>query len=202
MFPVGVYSTFVMHWKLALGLWFRFFFSSINHSILYHTQHDLKIYLLSKFKSSWRTCFGTRIFVTYHVLKEIQDKNNQIFPFSPHIHHKIKTFTMYYSINKLSIQFNSSQFNNLYLHTVKIMIHNCIGRCLIKQKSKARIVEPQGQQCLYCVSNLSNLGLKLLKKISILSQTCLGQNVSIWSQFETFLTFVESKLRHFWDLGS
>ena len=55
------------------------------------------------------------------------------------------------------------------------------------------------------LSNLSNLGLKLLKKISILSQTCLGQNVSIWSQFETFLTFeiqlrlslFESNLRHF-----
>ena len=62
-----------------------------------------------------------------------------------------------------------------------------------------------GTKCLYCVSNLSNLGLKLLKKISILSQTCLGQNVSIWSQFETFLTFeiqlrlslFESNLRHF-----
>ena len=26
-------------------------------------------------------------------------------------------------------------------------------------------------------------------KRSQLSQTCLGQNVSIWSQFETFLTF-------------
>ena len=46
-----------------------------------------------------------------------------------------------------------------------------------------------GTKCLYCVSNLSNLCLKLLKKISIWSQTCLGQNVSIWSQFETFLTF-------------
>ena len=62
-----------------------------------------------------------------------------------------------------------------------------------------------GTKCLYCVSNLSNLGLKLLKKISILSQTCLGQNVSIWSQFETFLTIeiqlrlslFESNLRHF-----
>ena len=62
-----------------------------------------------------------------------------------------------------------------------------------------------GTKCLYCVSNLSNLGLKLLKKISILSQTCLGQNVSIWSQFETFLTFeiqlrlslFESNLRNF-----
>ena len=62
-----------------------------------------------------------------------------------------------------------------------------------------------GTKCLYCVSNLSNLGLKLLKKISILSQICLGQNVSIWSQFETFLTFeiqlrlslFESNLRHF-----
>ena len=61
---------------------------------------------------------------------------------------------------------------------------------------------------LYCVSNLSNLGLKLLKKISILSQTCLGQNVSIWSQFETFLTFetqlrlppFESNLRAIWDI--
>ena len=48
--------------------------------------------------------------------------------------------------------------------------------------------EPPGQN-VYCVSNLSNLGLKLLKKISILSQICLGQNVSIWSHFETFLTF-------------
>ena len=62
-----------------------------------------------------------------------------------------------------------------------------------------------GTKCLYCVSNLSNLGLKLLKKISFLSQTCLGQNVSIWSQFETFLTFetqlrlppFESNLRHY-----
>ena len=66
-----------------------------------------------------------------------------------------------------------------------------------------------GTKCLYCVSNLSNLGLKLLKKISILSQTCLGQNVSIWSQFETFLTFeiqlrlslFESNLRHFYALS-
>ena len=65
-----------------------------------------------------------------------------------------------------------------------------------------------GTKCLYCVSNLSNLGLKLLKKISILSQTCLGQNVSIWSQFETFLTFetqlrlplFESNLRAIWDI--
>ena len=65
-----------------------------------------------------------------------------------------------------------------------------------------------GTKCLYCVSNLSNLGLKLLKKISILSQTCLGQNVSIWSQFETFLTFetqlrlppFESNLRTIWDI--
>ena len=65
-----------------------------------------------------------------------------------------------------------------------------------------------GTKCLYCVSNLSNLGLKLLKKISILSQICLGQNVSIWSQFETFLTFeiqlrlslFESNLRAIWDI--
>ena len=65
-----------------------------------------------------------------------------------------------------------------------------------------------GTKCLYCVSNLSNLGLKLLKKISILSQTCLGQNGSIWSQFETFLTFetqlrlppFESNLRAIWDI--
>ena len=65
-----------------------------------------------------------------------------------------------------------------------------------------------GTKCLYCLSNLSNLGLKLLKKISILSQTCLGQNVSIWSQFETFLTFetqlrlppFESNLRAIWDI--
>ena len=43
------------------------------------------------------------------------------------------------------------------------------------------------------VSIVSQIGLifvsNCLKKISILSQTCLGQNVSIWSQFETFLTF-------------
>ena len=65
-----------------------------------------------------------------------------------------------------------------------------------------------GTKFLYCVSNLSNLCLKLLKKISILSQTCLGQNVSIWSQFETFLTFetqlrlplFESNLRAIWDI--
>ena len=65
-----------------------------------------------------------------------------------------------------------------------------------------------GTKCLYCVSNLSNLGLKLLKKISILSQTCLGQNVSIWSQCKTFLTFetqlrlplFESNLRAIWDI--
>ena len=43
------------------------------------------------------------------------------------------------------------------------------------------------------------------KKHTSISQTCLGQNVSIWSQFETFLTFeiqlrlslFESNLRHF-----
>ena len=65
-----------------------------------------------------------------------------------------------------------------------------------------------GTKCLYCVSNWSNLCLKLLKKISILSQTCLGQNVSIWSQFETFLTFetqlrlplFKSNLRAIWDI--